>query len=356
MSTSHATTEPKSRNREPSPAGRALAYWATRIQRLPPAAEDAARVLAHARQALQLAARQGADAASLARLAQHLHGPLMSRGLVRTWAHDLQALLDLRPDVFEHTPALGDSLLSAWTAAGEWQRVQEVLSTFQHAAAERRPLAAQLLHRHGSLLWMQGHWSAALRLAQQAWRLTPPELPDLRIAITGLLLLATWRLGRRKHARRWGLRGLALCAADQHLWRGRLHHYLLLTALPHDLTAASRHLRLAEAHLSTAQAHLQLAHLWADATDLYLAQGQPDRAEEALLRAYTLWREIEDPAGLADYYRHAAVVAFALGRTRVAREYAAHAAERWRALGVTAEVRRCQALLHGPKAPSPNAP
>ncbi len=344
MFTSPETTAPRPTSPD-GPAARALAYWRTRVQCLPSGSAEAEGALTHARQALRLAARQGAAPGPLAELALALHGPLMSRGLVRTWAQDLQALLDARPDVFEAAPTLADSLLSAWTAAGEWQRAQQVLDAFRRAAPAHRPSAAQLLHRHGSLLWMQGRWRAALRLAQQAWRLSPPAPPDLRIAVAALLMLATWRLGRRKQARRWGQRALSLCPPDQHLWRGRVHHYLLLTLLPVDPAAAARHLTLAAEHLAAAQAHLQLAHLWADATDLYLAQERPDRAAEALAQSYALWRQIEDPAGLADYYRHAAIVTHALGRPRLARDYAAHAAERWAALGVPAEVRRCQDLL-----------
>jgi len=327
------------------PAERALAYWLGQVRPLPSGSEEAARVLTHARQALRLAARQGAAPEPLAELALALHRPLMSRGLVLTWAQDLQALWEARPDLRAAAPALGENLLSAWTAAGQWQQAHAILHALQRTRPQHRPQTARLLYRQGSLLWMQGHWRPALHLARQAWRLAPRPQPKLRVAAATLLMLAAWRLGRGKQARRWGRRALALCPPDDLLWRGRLHHYLLLVHLPRDASAAARHLSRALEYLRAAQAHLQLAHLWADATNLYLAQGRPDRAAEALAQSYALWRQIEDPAGRADYYRHAAIVTHALGRVRLARDYAAHAAERWAALGVRAEVRRCQRLL-----------
>jgi len=48
---------------------------------------------------------------------------------------------------------------------------------------------------------------------------------------------------------------------------------------------------------------------------------------------------------MADYYRHAAIVAHGSGRLSPARDYAAYAAELWTALGVEPEARRCRSLL-----------
>ncbi len=341
MSTSPANTTPPARSHPTECAApRALAFWRAQVR----AAADEG-VLTHARQALLLAARQGAPAADLASLAVALHEPLMQHGQMRTWAHDLQRLFAARPDVPAAHPALWEQALSAWTAAGEWGQAQRLLQSWPAAAGPRPWAIARRLYRQGALLWMQGRWTAALRLAQQAWRLARTAPNEQRVAIASLLVLATWRLGRRKHARRWGRRGLALCPPDAGLWRGRLHHYLFLVSWPTAPHRAQQHLRMAQEQLRAAGGYLQLAHLLADSTDLYLTLGRRDQAEEALAQAYALWRQSEDPAGLADYYRHAAIVSHALGQRALARDYAAHAAERWAALGVTREVRRCQRLL-----------
>ncbi len=332
MSTSPST----SANRH-SPAQRALAFW--RAQLHAAGGTVPAATLQHARQALLLAARQGAPAQPLIELAVALHDHLMGRGWVRTWARDLQTLLELRPDLPQTAPALWDRLAAAWIAAGEWHQARASLQR-----SDRTPLGRSL-YRQGSLLWMQGQWQAAWRVAWQAWRLLPQEHAIGRVAVAALLLLSAWRLGRYRQAQHWGQRALRWCPSDELLWQGRLHHYLMLTTLPRDLAAAQQHLHLADAYLLAAGGALQRAHLWADATDLYLALGQRGPAEQALAQSYDLWRDIEDPAGHADYFRHAAVVAWALGKPALAGDYAAYAAEQWQALGVEPEVRRCQALL-----------
>ncbi len=326
-------------------ANHALHYWIRELHRLPAQGEAAQTVLDHARQALLLTARRGAAEEALAQLAAALHTPMITLGLVRTWAYTLDQLLHLRPTLLTSQPGLGDHVLSAWTAVGDWARVHTLLTTLQHQAPRDPLTRAQILYRQGSLLWMQGRWLPALRLAQQAWRLVPPAFPQTQVAIAALVALAVWRLGRRKQARRWCQRALTLCAPDDHLWRGKLHHYLFLTLQADHPFMAQRHLRLALDHLQAADALLPLAHLWADSTDLYLALGQRDQAVAALNQAYTLWRQTEDPAGLADYYRHAAIVAWATDHPNLARDYASYAAERWQALGVTSEVQRCQMLL-----------
>ncbi len=345
MSTSPKTAPPHPPLGSEGPGTHAVAFWLSRVQRLPSGPTAALNLLGHARQALLLAAAQPVAADLLAQLALALHVPLMAQGLVRTWADELQALLHRRPDLLTLEPTLGDCLLSAWTAAGDWGRAQEVLRLWRHRSPEQPLLTARILYRQGSLLWMQGRWLPAQRLANQAWRLAKDAPPLLRVGIAALMALSAWRLGRRKQARRWVHRALEICPPQEHLWRGRLHHYLLLILRPVAPPIAQRHLALALHHLQSAQAPLPLAHLWADSTDLYLTLGDLPRAEEALAQAYRLWRETEDPAGLADFYRHAAIVAYATDHPRLARDYAAHALALWQDLGVRPEIRRCQALL-----------
>ncbi len=339
------------RSNKPSPPlaepalERALHYWQQRLRNLP-AGPDALSLLAHARQVLLLAARQKAHTQGLVPLLEALHRPMMDRGLIETWATDLQQLVQTRPELLQQAPQVGDALLTAWTAIGRWEQAQALVQRLRQAYGPRSGYkTAHLLYRQGNLAWMQGHWQQALRLARQAWRMAPREDVSLRVATAALLVLTHWRLQQPQQALSWGRRALALCPRDEHLWRGRLHHYLFLNALPHRPQHARYHRQQALAHLEAAGNSLHIAHIWADSTDLYLRLGQRSQAEEALNRAYALWRQSEDPAGLADYYRHAAIVNYALGRLRQARELAAYAAECWAALGVTTEVRRCQRLL-----------
>ncbi len=320
-------------------AHRALVYWLARVR----AATDA-QTLHAARHALLLAARQGAPEADLAALARALHQPMMHYGLMHTWAQTLDGLFQQRPSLVHHAADLLDALMSAWTAAGQWERARAWLDRWRALLPDSTSLA-QWLHRKGSLLWMRGQWRAALRMARQAWALLTPEDVALRPSVAMLVALAAWRLGRPMLAIRWGERALAACPRDALAQQGRIHHYLFLAHLPHHLDRAGEHLARAQALLTAARNPFQLAHLWADSTDYHLARGDRTAAEEALARAYQHWRVSEDPSGLADYYRHAARVVWAMGRRALARDYAAHALERWRALGVAYEVARCQALL-----------
>ncbi len=295
----------------------------------------------HIRQALLLAARQEVAVSLLWELVDRMHAFYLALGLARTWAFTLQQLVEMRPELASSYPQVQNLLAAAWTAAGDWERARRVLVA-SHGPAESFYLARHLYHR-AALLWCQGHWQAAHRLGRRAWSLLPNEGSELLcVQVAHLLLLAAWRLGRSREALLWGQRALERCSADNVGWQGRLHHRLFLVLYPSQPHRAEQHLHLARERLESAQNRINLAHLWADATDLYLLQGRREAAEASLHRAYRLWQELEDPAGMADYYRHAARVARALGRLRDALEYADHALERWTALGHRWEMRRCR--------------
>jgi hypothetical protein len=70
------------------------------------------------------------------------------------------------------------------------------------------------------------------------------------------------------------------------------------------------------------------------------------RAREALARAYALWRELQDPAGLADFYRHLGLVETLAGEYATARAHLAYARQLWSTIGEPREVARCDEALH----------
>ncbi len=321
----------------------------TWLRRLQQSSGQEARFLerhqAHLRQVLMLTALQRREPEGLWRVIQAAHGRFMNAGWVHTWACTLQRVVDLWPQLTERYPALADFLAAAWCAAGEWSRARDALDALGAVVDEGRQ-AAPLLLQQASLLWNQGHWEAAYRMALRAWRcLSPDDAPLLRVKIARLLLLAAWRLRRLAAARRWGQQALAACPQDQAKHLGLTHYFLFLVAWTEGRRDAEHHLTEALRCLRAAQDRLNLAHALADGTELWMAQGRLDRAEEALFQSYALWREMEAPTGLADYYRHAARVTWRLGKRDLAREYADYALALWQDLGHPGEARRCARLL-----------
>lgn len=328
----------------PSEAGpRLIGFWEKRVREHP---EDPI-VLAHGLQVLLRAAQEQGPASELIGLAEALHIPMLTQGKLRTWAESLRKLLKLRPELLSLAPQLGDMLLTTWTAYGAWEEAQKDLQTWL-TGLEKTSRRWRVMHiyREGNLLWMRGCWQPALRLGHQAWSILTEQEADLRPRIAMLIALSLWRLKRYTEALAWGEVGLRASPPDANPERARLHHYLFLVHLARgDIPHAEEHLRLGLQFFHQLGNHIQIAHLWADSTDFFLAQGQTDQAVVALARAYARWREAEDPYGLADYYRHAARVHFALGNIHLARDEAAYARDCWKALGVPFEVQRCQALL-----------
>lgn len=323
-----------------------LEAWRKRLQHL--SADDAGLKedhQAHLRQALLLTARQHCEPEGLWHLIQAAHVYFMHTGWVHTWACTLQKVVDLWPQWARRYPMVMEHLAEAWGAAGQWSRTQEALQRLRATVQDTPPNATVLLQQ-AALLWNQGRWEAAYRVAQQAWnRLSPESDALMRVKTARLLLLASWRLHRLRQARWWGQQALAACPQDQVKHLGLIHHFLFLVAWAEQRPEAEHHLTQALRCLRAAGDRLNLANVLADGTELWLAQGRLERAEEALSRSYALWREMEVPAGLADYYRHAARVTWHLGKPALARAYADYALHLWRRLGHPGEIRRCARLL-----------
>jgi len=258
-----------------------LDAWRQRLQQHARDLTFLTQYQAHIRQALLLAARQRREPEALWRVIQAAHEPFMHAGWVHTWARTLQKVVELWPQLGERYPLLMDYLASAL----------------------------------------------------------------MRVKTARLLLLASWRLHRLTTARMWGQQALEQCPRDQPKQLGLTHYFLFLIAWSEQKDEAKPHLEQAIRYLRAAEDHLNLAHVLADGTELWMAQGDLTRAEDALYQSYDLWREMEAPAGLADYYRHAARVTWRLGRHQQAREYADYALYLWQRLEHPAEVRRCQRLL-----------
>ncbi len=322
-----------------------LDAWRRRLQQHAKDLTFLTQYQAHIRQALLLAARQRREPEALWLVIQAAHGPFMHAGWVHTWARTLQKVVELWPQLGERYPLLMDYLASAWCAAGQWAQAQAVLQqygTLRHVFHE----GPVLLLQQAALLWNQGHWETAYRTALHVWHHLGPESDALmRVKTARLLLLASWRLHRLTTARMWGQQALEQCPKDQPKQLGLTHYFLFLIAWSEQKAEAEPHLEQAIRYLRAAEDHLNLAHVLADGTELWMVQGDLTRAEDALYQSYDLWREMEAPAGLADYYRHAARVAWRLGRHQQAREYADYALYLWQRLEHPAEVRRCQRLL-----------
>ncbi len=293
-----------------------------------------------------LAARQGAPPALLAQVIEKVHLRFLAAGLGTTWAQTLERVTAHCPQIEEHCPAWRDYLTAAWMAGGHWQQAQRWLtSRTQHPGDTQN--SARLLVRQAGLLWWRGRWSQAYRLALPAWYLAVKHHDALLKTRTArLLLLITWRQGKVDEALHWGEQSLKACPATQSQERGRLLHRLYLVHLARKAYSRAEDLASqAQAHLEAAQDRVNLAHLWADLTDLYIQTGRLETAQEALYRAYQLWQAMDDPAGRADYYRHAARVALALGRPNQARELAHHALHLWKRLGISWEQHRIRVFL-----------
>ncbi len=311
---------------------------------------------AHLRQALILLARQRIEPERFWELIQRAHRLFMAAGWVQTWACTLQQIVDLWPQLPSLCPSLAESLATAWSAAGRWEQAHVIL--LRHAPETLVPTegAARFLLHQASLFWNQGQWAMAYRIGRQAWDLLPPEASHLlRTQTARLLLLASWRLGQVGASQTWGHQALHFCPKEDAKQRGLTHHFLFLIAWDRREPEAVHHLHQAIECLQAAGDRLNLAHVLADSTELYLAQGLLSQAEETLAQSYFLWRDMEDPAGLADYYRHAAKVAWALGRRKQAQEFVDYAIHLWRKLGHPNEAGRCQRLLRRFTASSPDS-